>query len=298
MAKKVLIIGATGLVGGYLKKAFSAPDFEALGADFIVSGEATRQLDIRDEEAVRNIITEYAPDVILVPAAIPNVELCETNPEDTRPTNITGMENIIKFAGEAKLVYFSSDYIFDGVGGFYKEDDAPNPLNEYGKQKLEIEERIKNNLRNYIVVRTTGVYGWHEGRKNYVLQVVDRVKAGADITAAIDQIYCPTYAGDIAFALKELVLREEKGVFHIVGREALNRVDFTKKIADIFDLYDVRINAAETHEMTLKAKRPLNSSLNTEKLFSLGIIMSDVYEGLQKMKKELFAENGHGQNGA
>lgn len=290
MAKKILIIGSQGLVGSHLLRVFgNQPEYEVVGTD--MGGGKTgnyKVLDIRDKEKAQKIIFDFLPDVIFLPAAIPNVELCETNPEETMATNIYGTKNIIEAAAKinALFVFFSSDYVFDGKTGDYKEDDAPNPISEYGRQKLEIEEEIKNKSKNYIIVRSTGIFGWHPGRKNYVLQVVDRLSSGGEVTAPIDQIYCSTYAMELAEAIYELIKQDKNGIFHIVGNEAVDRLSFAKKIAKVFNLPEEKIKGTTTDKMNLKAKRPKNSSLNIFKLASCGIKMSNLEDALQKMKDE------------
>lgn len=284
--QKILIIGASGLIGGYLSRLFWGDNFEAVPADFEGDGTAIRKLDIRDETAVKNIFDTIRPSVVIVPAAISNVELCETNPENTRPTNVRGMKNIINHLPPgALLVYFSSDYIFDGVNGPYAEDGALNPLSEYGRQKLEVEEKIKKNVKNYLILRTAVVFGWEPKGKNFVMQVLRRAKAGEIISVPFDQISNATYAGDIAAATRELIRQEKRGVFHIAGSGVLSRLDFAKIIAEVFGLDQNYIKSISTAELKQKAPRPLNAGLKIEKLESYNIRMSNAEEGLIKMRE-------------
>ena len=299
--KKMLIIGASGLVGSYLYQTFLKDgNFEISGTYF---GEnhnpALKELDIRDEPLVQKLIKDFQPGIVILPAANPNVEYCETNPIETRAVNIDGAKNVIRnLPKNALFVYFSSDYVFDGEKGNYKENDKPNPINEYGRQKLEMEEEVKKVLPNYLIVRTTGIYGWHWGRKNYVMQVLDRIKKSEEISAPVDQIYCPTYAGNLAGALCSLIKQNQRGIFHITGKEAVNRLDFTKKIISSFNLNYEKIKGITTDKMQLKAKRPLKSDLNINKLESLGIKMFKVAEGLEKMKNDSFSVDYHRDYGA
>lgn len=297
MDKKILIIGASGLVGSYILRHFAhCGGFEVFGADFnIAPGAGFKELDVRREEDVKKILNEFHPEIVIVPAAIPNVEFCETNPADTRPTNVLGMKNIIRNINKNSLfVFFSSDYVFDGAAGPYGEDAETNPINEYGRQKLAIEDEIKNNLDNFLIIRTTGVYGWHPSGKNYVMQVIRKLSGGEEVRAPHDQIYCPTYAGELALAVFQLVSSGQRGVFNVVGDEAADRFEFTKKISSVFGLHAERIKSIATAEMNLKAKRPPKSDLKIDKLLSCGIRMSGVNEGLKKMREELSPINNHG----
>ena len=290
MDKRILIIGASGLIGSYIARHFlRSGGFDVLGADFECGEADIKKLDIRDEAAVKNILDEFHPEVVIVPAAIPNVELCETNPQDTRPTNIDGMKNIISHLPPAALlIYFSSDYIFDGANGPYDENDTPNPLSEYGRQKLEIEEDIKKTIENYLILRTAVVYGWESKGKNFVMQTLKRLGNGDKMTVPADQISNATFAGDIAEAVERLIDLGVRGVFNVAGKGILNRYEFTKSIAKIFDLHAENIKPVSTSELNQKAKRPLNGGLKIEKLESYNIKMSDAKEGLIKMKRDMF----------
>lgn len=284
--QKILIIGASGLIGGYLSRLFKGDNFDVVLADFEGDGTAVKKLDIRDESAVKNILDEFAPEAVIVPAAIPNVELCETNPVDTRPTNVIGMKNIIRhLPPEALLVYFSSDYIFDGVNGPYVEDDVPNPLSEYGREKLEVEKEIKKTVKDYLILRTAVVFGWEPKGKNFVMQVLRRAKAKEMVTAPFDQVSNATYAGDIAEAIRELIKQDKRGVFHVAGNGVLNRLDFAKMIATVFGLDKNYIKGISTVELKQKAKRPLLGGLKINKLEGCGIRMSSAEEGLKKMRQ-------------
>lgn len=286
MDKKVLIIGASGLVGGYIFRHFSqSGGFDVLGADFD-GGGTVKKLDIRDEAAVKNILDEFRPEIIIVPAAIPNVEFCETNPADTRPTNVEGMKNIIRHMdADSLFIFFSSDYVFDGKSGPYNEDDAPNPLSGYGRQKLEAEEEIKRTVGNYLILRTAVVFGWEPKGKNFVMQVLKKSGSGEKMTAPVDQISNATFAGDIAEAADKLIALGARGIFNVAGKDILNRYEFAKLIAEVFNLPSENIKAVNTAELNQKAKRPLNAGLKIEKLESFGINMSGASGGLIKMKQ-------------
>lgn len=288
MDKKVLIIGASGLVGSYIFRHLSyAGGFDVSAADFEGNDLAVKKLDIRDEAAVKNIFGAARPDIVIVPAAIPNVEFCETNPADTRPTNIEGMKNIIRHLPlEAFLVYFSSDYVFDGKSGPYGEDDAVNPLNEYGRQKLEMEEEIKKTVKNHLILRIAVVYGWEPKGKNFVMQVLKKLGNGESVAAPVDQISNATFARDIAEAADKLITAGARGVFHIAGKDVLSRYEFAKLIVKIFNLPAENIKPAKTTELKQYAKRPLCAGLKIEKLESYNIKMSSAEEGLIKMRQE------------
>ncbi len=288
--KNILIVGASGMVGEYLFNFFSKkPEFNVGGTCFSQQGVDDRlvTLDVKDPKAVERMLEEFQPEIIIAPVALPNVEQCEAEKEATRAVNVGGMMNLIKNI-EGKnifLVFFSSDYVFDGHDAPYSEEDAPNPLNEYGRQKLEIEKEIQKRLKNYLILRVTGVYGWHRRGKNYVLQILDKLKNGSAMRAPSDQINNPTYAGDVCEAVYKLLGQKRNGIFHVVGSETLGRVEFAKNVAEVFGLDPGGIVPIPTEELGLKAERPRNSSMKTDKLNSCGIFMSGTIDGLKKMKE-------------
>ena len=176
----VLLIGAGGLVGRHLRRALAdirtIPTFHRDGV------EAGLQLDITDHEAVRRTIRQAKPDVILLAAADAYVERCEREPDATRRVNVDAPRVIAaesKAAG-ALLVVFSSEYVFDGTAGRYDESDERRPINEYGRQKVQLEDLVLATGRG-LVCRTSGVFGADPLRKNFVCQLVDHLRAGDDL---------------------------------------------------------------------------------------------------------------------
>lgn len=289
--KTVLIVGASGLLGSKLFNAFSK-DENCLTFGTYFSNKAKNQvyLDITNEKSVKKIIEKYDPDCVICPAANPNVEYCEESPEETRKTNVLGIKNIIdniKSKPNVKFVYFSSEYVFDGESGPYSEEDEPHPINEYGKQKLEVENIIKENLNNYLIIRTTVVYGWERKGKNFVIRVIKNLKNNKIMRVPSDQISSPTYANNMADAVKELVDKDRVGIYNLVGSDIMDRYEFAKNIADIFNLNYNLIIPVSTKELKQKAPRPLNAGLKIEKAKKeLDTKLVGVKEGLELMKNE------------
>ena len=284
--KKILIIGASGLIGNYIYRFLKyKSDVKVLGTRF--SNEQDLELvflDILNKLSISNIINNFNPDIVIVPASLPNVEYCEEHPEESREVNIKGIKNIINIINSNVLfVYFSSDYIFDGVFGPYSEEDKPNPINEYGKQKLEIENYIKENLYNYLIIRTTVVYGWESKGKNFILGLINKLNSGEEINIPYDQINNATFAGDIALAIYKLIISGRIGIFNVAGDCLLSRFEFAIIATKILGLNSDKIKAFLTKDLGQKAKRPLSAGLKIDKLRSYGIEMSDAKTGIKKM---------------
>ena len=260
-----LLIGAAGLVGGHLRRALYGREVVATYHRSVVAGGVA--LDITDRDAVQRLVTETRPGTILLAAADPYVERCEREPAATRRVNVDGTRHVAEAAAEAgsTLVVFSSEYVFDGTRDAYAEEDATGPLNEYGRQKVEL-ERIAASTDQHLICRASGVFGSEESRKNFVLQVVDALRDGREFTVPSDQVITPSDAVSLARSVVELLDRDARGLFHVAGPEQLTRVDFAHRVALAFALDAQRLRAKPTDGLGLAARRPLRAGLRDDKL--------------------------------
>jgi dTDP-4-dehydrorhamnose reductase len=289
---KILIVGASGFIGGKLLKEFSKAH-DVLGTFYTRSVDGLIHLDVRDKSKVNDLVSSFKPDGILYPAANSNVKYCEDYPEETRQINVTGTANTVEIAEKsgAKFVYFSSDYIFDGKNGPYHEDDTPNPINAYGRQKLASEEIIKKNMTNYLIIRTTIVYGWEKEGKNFIMQLIKALKKNQPIKVAENQMGTPTYVTNLCKAVRELVEKDKTGIYNIAGNDLINRYKFAQNAADIFSLDKELLIPILTSEFKDKANIPKNAGLIIEKARKeLNTKLLGVKEGLEMAKKDIKKE--------
>lgn len=264
---RVLVVGASGLVGNALLSLFRG-DHQAVGTFCNHPLKGLRHLDLTDPAQVQTVVRQTRPEVVLQPAAIPNVEYCETHPEQTWAVNVQGTAHLLDAvrAIGARLVFFSSDYIFDGRAGPYAEQARPNPLNVYGRQKLAAEERIRSTLRDYLIVRTTVVYGWEHAGKNFVARLVRQLGQGRPVRAPVDQIGTPTYVRNLAQVVKELVEGGHRGIFNVVGPQLIDRYRFACLAARVFGLDERGVLPVTTAELDQVAARPLQAGLRVDKV--------------------------------
>ncbi|MHA1268775.1 MAG: SDR family oxidoreductase [Candidatus Helarchaeota archaeon] len=289
MKQTVLIIGASGFIGFSLFQYFSR-DFNVIGTYYSNKTQNFIHLNILNQKELNEIITKYTPNIILLPAALPNVEYCEENFQACWAHNVEGPLNLIKNIKklDIKLVYYSSDYIFDGKNGPYYETDTPNPISNYGKAKLETEKNIIDNLSNFLILRTTVVYGWERNRKNFIYRLIETTNRNEEIRVPSDQIGTPTYVEDLVKATFKLITVNQIGIFNVVGPKLISRYDFSLIAADVFNLNKDLIIPVLTKELKQKAKRPLNAGLKIDKLLkTIDIKMLSPYEGLKKMKLKI-----------
>jgi len=288
MDKKVFIIGVNGLIGGALYRVFSQKGYAVFGADKDVTRNDFAFVDITNKDSVEKEMKKIQPDVLLLTAALSHVDYCEEFPEESEMVNIQGLLNILNAIDQEKttLVYFSSDYIFDGVQGPYKEDDTPSPLNVYGKQKLMAEQLIAKRLKNYLIVRTTWVYGPEIQEKNFALSLQKRLQGTEQVKVPFDQIGSPTYSENLADIIEELVRKEKKGTYNIAGPELIDRYSFAREICNVFGLSEQRLVSVSTVQLGQKAKRPLRAGLKMDKVKKeVSVPLVDYKNGLSLLKK-------------
>ncbi|MBI4162170.1 MAG: dTDP-4-dehydrorhamnose reductase [Candidatus Aenigmarchaeota archaeon] len=289
--KRVIVTGGNGLLGRYIS---------AQRKDVVSLSRA--DLDITDMSAVSKAIFKGAACVIHC-AALTDVDYCESHPEDAENVNAFGTKNIAEAcrAAGAKLIYLSTDFVFDGAKttpltskhtGVYKEEDEPNPISIYSKTKLKGEEFAKITDK-WVVVRTSVVYGNEQGKrhqakpKKFVNWAIGELNNGHKIRAIHDEFNSPTFAGDLAAALLKLADSDFGGIVHCAGSERISRYDFALKIADVFGKDKSLIEKVKSEDLKRLARRPKDSSLDISKAKEMGIQMSDASHGLEKMREEL-----------
>lgn len=287
MPLRALVIGGTGLVGNALLRAWKSRGADVSASTFRFSANKNFfSLDIRSENAVRDAIDARKPDVVALPAANPHVDGCELDPAGTRAVNVAGTINVAKACREAgsRLIFFSSDYVFDGRKGAYDETDAPCPINEYGRQKVAAEKAILDLNSKNLIVRTSGAYGWQRNPQNLVLQIRERLSRGETMPVASDVRYNPTYVEDLADITLMLAEKSASGIFHAAGADEVARADFAKIVARAFELDPSLLKPVPLASLHSPTPRPLRSSLLAARLrreFNRAPL--GVNEGLRRM---------------
>ena len=258
-----LVIGASGQVGEHLVVSLMRQSSAVTRADVLPLTPGTLPLDICNAEQVDREIGSIRPGVIYLVAALTNVDYCEQHPEEARRVNVTGVQNVVNAANRvgARLAFFSSDYIFNGKAGPYAEDAPPNPICEYGRQKLLAEELIASNCGDYLIIRTTVVYGWESQGKNFVVRLLKSLEQGQEVRVPDDQVGSPTYAPNLAEASVELANSSMQGIFHVVGPERVSRYEFAREAARVFGHPVELVKPVSTAELNQPAARPFEAGM-------------------------------------
>jgi dTDP-4-dehydrorhamnose reductase len=295
---KLLIVGSTGLVGSKVASVAAPHGFEAyntqhsrksLTSDFV-------ELDITNRDATLALVKKIRPRVIINTAAVTNVDYCENHMEEAQKVNVEGVRNLAEAAGEtqSRLIQISTDYVFDGRIGHYEEADTPNPVQYYGKTKLEA-EKIVANLPSFAIARPSVIFGWaptHFGGEpgpskpmNFAMFVLDRLKRHEPVKAVRDQYASPMFADNLAEALLRLAKSRENGIFHTAGRSCLSRYEFAIKLAEIFGYSTKQVEPVYASEFKQVAQRPRNSCLRIDKAQRLlGMSLFTPEQGINEMK--------------
>lgn len=270
--QKILITGASGMLGRVICDVL-AKDYEILGLDLKNRGKIKHfyKCDISKFQQVKRTILKITPDIVIHTAAYTDVDGCQKNVKKAYVVNTKGTINIAKISRDAgaTLFFISTDYIFNGCKKTpYNEEDSPFPLNVYGKSKRDAERFIQANLRKYLIIRTSWLYG--SGGKNFVDTVRKTAKNRPLLKVVDDQVGGPTYVVDLAGALKALINKiktdPEKytGIYNITNSGRCSWYGFAKEVIRLSKLA-ARVIPIKSRQLRRPAQRPKNSLLNNAK---------------------------------
>jgi dTDP-4-dehydrorhamnose reductase len=252
-----------------------------------IDGINSIKLDITKEP--EKLILDYKPDIIVHAAAIGNVDYCEENKELCYNVNVVSLRKLFSEAYRkgTKIIYISTDYVFDGKKGLYKETDVPNPINYYGLTKFIGEEIAYS--KGGTVMRIAAVYGTGYGRINFGKFIVDKLSKNEKIDAAYDQYISPTLNTQIGEAALKLVEKNYDGLIHITGPR-LSRYEFALKVCEKFGFSSSLVNPVSINSFNFKSSRPKDSSLDNSLGKKItGIDLSDIDKSLEIFKGEYYA---------
>ncbi len=296
----ILITGSNGLLGQKLiDKLRNTPNITLIatskGANRHpqTSGYIYADLDITNEQAVQAIITKYQPTAIINTAAMTNVDACETDTANCTKLNVDAV-NYLLTACKTRgiyLVHLSTDFIFDGEKGPYKEDDKPNPLSFYGQSKWDAEQLLINSeYTQWAILRTIIVYGVaaNMSRSNIILWAKQALEKGDKINVVDDQFRMPTLAEDLADACILAVKKQAKGIYNTSGKDFMSILELVNRVADFFGLDKALITPSKSNTLNQPAKRPPRTGFVLDKAINeLGYTPRSFEEGLAIVKQQL-----------
>lgn len=304
-----LVVGASGQVGRHVVAALRARAVEVTGTFASRAVPGFRHLDVLDDAAILACLREIRPGVCVLSSALTNVERCEEDPASADAMNARAPAVIAAACREvgARVVFLSTEYVFDGTAGPYAEMDATCPVSVYGKTKLLGEAHVlAANPRN-LSVRTTVVFSHDPTGMNFVMQLFARLAAGQRMRVPSDQLSSPTYAPDLARVIAELCAEEIPArlatfpaapqILNVAGPEVLDRHAFGVRAARALALPENLLDPVPTPALGQKAPRPLRAGLRIERLGALGLSVRGVDEALREVAR-LAAREGAATAGA
>jgi len=303
--KKIMVTGASGLLGSKILRMFKS-DFEMVGGfnlhPFELSGVETVFMDITNPSQTIETIIRHSPDLVIHSAAYRDIDHCQQHPGAAWKVNVDGTRNVFNGCNEvnAKMVLISTDMVFSHrPEGMYRITSELNPMNYYGKTKVEAEKLTMSNDRN-AVARVSLLYGWHtlKLRSDFVRWVVESVKNEKSVTLFQDQFRNVTFIDHVAEALIEIFKKSKNGIFHIAGNECIDRFEFGKKICKVFELNEQYIKPINSDDSEWVAERPKRCCMDISKTVSeLDVEINDIETNLNIMKTQRSGA-GSGEQGA
>jgi dTDP-4-dehydrorhamnose reductase len=266
---KFLVTGSAGLIGQNVVQDLEKQKHEVYSAfhDNKPTDGIPTILDLADFEEIKQAMHKIKPDVVIHLAAMTNVDLCETEKELAYTLNSKATETLANETAKIKsfFVYVSTDYVFDGKIGMKNEKDAPNPLGNYGKTKLEGELSLNNLASNWVILRTSTPFGIHSKKKSFPLWVKENLESKKEIKVLVDQFTSPTYVPNLSKMIVEVATKQINGIIHLAGATRISRYDFALMIGKKLGLDTTLLIKAKIDDMNWKAQRPKDSSLDVTK---------------------------------
>jgi len=291
---KILITGANGFLGYYLTEQLLEKKFSVIATG---KGECRLpfthdknfqylSMDFTDPFSIHDVFENIKPDVVIHAGAMSKPDECEANQMLAYLVNVEGTVQLLINAADIKsfFIYLSTDFVFDGERGMYREDDIPAPVNYYGRTKLEAEEAVKEYEFDWAIVRTVLVYGKNHSGHNNILKIVkEKLEKGEEYNVVDDQLRTPTYVEDLAKGIVSIVEKKATGIFHLSGKDILTPYQMAIKTSEILQLDNSVLKKVTASSFNQPARRPLKTGFVIDKARKeLGYEPLSFDEGLKK----------------
>ncbi len=263
MSGRLLVVGASGLVGSEVMRV--AAPWTTHGVARQVSGLATEAMDLLDLASIERVVTKVNPDVVIVASAWPWVDGCEQDPARSQRENVQTVKNLVAVLGtSARVVFFSTEHVFDGLAPGYDEGSPTNPLSVYAQHKRDVEALLLTRGKS-LIARTSYVFGAEARRKNFMYRVIDASEQRTPLKVPSAQAGLPTWSRWLATSTLELLGRGFEGIAHLTGPEVLTKAQWASMIATGLDLPNVEIVEVPWQESGQVAPRPERVRLRSTK---------------------------------
>jgi len=269
---KFLVTGSAGLVGRQVVKDLSETHevFSCYNKSKPEFGIPTK-MDLLNHEMISDVLSEKNPDIVIHLGAMTAVDLCDTQQDNALKINSQATEILAKECSKINsfMVYVSTDYVFNGNSGLYKENAVTNPLGFYGKSKLLGEKSIQNFSSNWCIARTSTPFGLHPTKKSFPIWVIENLQKQKQIDVLTDQFTSPTYVPSLSRMLIEISERHITGIIHVAGASKISRYEMASLVSDKLGLDGKLLREISINDIKWEARRPKDSSLNVSKAISI-----------------------------
>jgi dTDP-4-dehydrorhamnose reductase len=288
MPLKVVITGATGMLGQHLFRVFSGnPAYEVYAVSrngAHIPADRHIQLDMTDTAKLEKAMAALQPVIVIYAAALVNVDLCERDRDYAYTLHVTAAKMLSELPSVKSFVYISSDAVFDGQHGNYVETDSCNPLNYYATTKMLAERELLKGSSDIYVIRVN-IYGFHATLENSLFEWAWKsFNEGKQITGFDNVYFNPLYVGTLARLILELYEKKiAKGIYHFGTSDGLSKYDFLLSVVNAFKFDGSLLLKTPLDPSKFEAPRPLNTTLNTDKIVAAGIKMPSFEEGMVEL---------------
>ena len=289
---RLLITGASGLLGANLVTT-AEPTFDVIAVihtqHIAFSKAQTARVDLTDANSVHTLFEDYRPDWVIHCAADTAIDDLEANPDRATNLNTEMAREVARTAAatQSRLIFVSTDSVFDGREGPYQESDKPAPLNVYARSKLEGECAVADEHPGALIVRTN-LFGWSPGSKQSLAEwFYSNLAAGESCSGFTDIYFSPVYAPELASIFFKMLENTPAGIYHIPGDECLSKYEFGRRVAQTFGFDPELIKTTQSDQIDWKAVRPKRTCLNGSKVIqALDISLPSLGEGLARFQRD------------
>lgn len=301
----ILVTGSNGLLGQKItEKVLENNAFRLIATNRgknrfpIHEGYIYEEMDLLDSDRVCQVLKQYKPQAIIHTAAITNVDTCHERQEDCWKMNVEATRFLKEYCEELDihLIYLSTDFVFDGFNGPYREEDLPNPISVYGKSKLAAEQVVQQKKDKWTIVRTILVYGILKdmSRSNIILWAKNALEKKQAIKVVDDQWRMPTLAEDLAWACLQIARLKATGIYHISGADNMSIAQLVNKVADYWSLDKTLITEVSSVTLAQEARRPIKTGFILDKAIKdLNYKAHSFDEGLKLVNQQIKAFYEH-----
>ncbi len=265
---KTAVIGASGYVGRHLHSAYREAFPDCVGTAFEKTSAGLVPFDIRKPDIAALRLVETGHRAVVIAAARPNIDDCERNPRETYAVNVHGTLELIRQLADAglRVLFFSSDYVFDGKTGGYSDTAETSPITEYGRHKATVEKEIAGLCDDYLVVRLSKIIGTEKHDGTVLDEMADRLCNGQEVLAAHDQIFSPTLVQDVVRGVQALQETDWIGIVNLAAPETWPRYELALAVARALGHGETSIRRIALSDLPLACPRPNNTSMVCQRL--------------------------------